>query len=223
MLRTRIEEELESVDWEALGPKLVVYAAHKIESRRWRTGSSLDIAKGQQAWDVVQEAIRRFLAGTRRWDPDRVSFRVFLNGVIDSLVDELAGSPDNGSQVRWPRSEVDDDELVDKLESGAEQRDQHQWLPRGPEQPAAQLERERREFEDQRVSDLFEAVDDQPELVEVLEAVMKVNDPKPGELAEALGVPVSDVKNRLKRLRRAVILETDDKVAKAVGAGESTT
>ena len=52
---------------------------------------------------------------------------------------------------------------------------------------------------------LFAAVADHPELQEVIDAVLETGDTEPRHLAEHLDLPVSEVNNRLKRLRRRAI------------------
>ena len=59
----------------------------------------------------------------------------------------------------------------------------------------------------ERVNALFQAVSGEQELEEVLEAIMNGCEPKPRYLAAELGVPVEDINNRLKRLRRRVLRE----------------
>jgi hypothetical protein len=62
----------------------------------------------------------------------------------------------------------------------------------------------------QKVDALFEAVGGEPKLEEVLQAILDGCEPKPRYLAEALGVSVKDINNRMRRLlRRATTLDKD--------------
>lgn len=63
------------------------------------------------------------------------------------------------------------------------------------------LEQEKTLHVEEKVSAAFQAVDGEPELEEVLEAMLD-GYVKPRNLAEKLGVPVTDIYNRMKRLRR---------------------
>lgn len=51
---------------------------------------------------------------------------------------------------------------------------------------------------------LFEAVDGDPELEDVLEAIIHGCEPKARYIAEELNVPVEDIYNRLRKLRRRI-------------------
>jgi hypothetical protein len=61
----------------------------------------------------------------------------------------------------------------------------------------------------ERVNALFQAVSDDRELEEVVEAIMNGCEPTPRHLAAELNVSVQDINNRLKRLRRRALSEED--------------
>ena len=52
---------------------------------------------------------------------------------------------------------------------------------------------------------LLETFQDEPELADVVRTVLDLNLSKPREIAQALGIPVSELQNRKKRLRRRLI------------------
>lgn len=52
---------------------------------------------------------------------------------------------------------------------------------------------------------VLKSLEDEPELKEVCEAVFFLDAEKPSDIAEALGIPISEVHNRRKRLRRRLI------------------
>lgn len=194
-------EQLRDANWRTIGKELAAYALARVRTYRWRTGNRRDLAEGQQAVDLAAEAIRRLMDGTRRWDPNEVALVPFLRGVVDSLVSHLADSADNARQVRIPDGE-DGEELGDRFEFDAARNDHHGLLPDRPPDPETVLAAHRREFADKRLDQLLDEVKDNADLVAVVDALMRVDEPKPAAIAEHLGLEVSEVNNRLKRLRR---------------------
>ena len=61
----------------------------------------------------------------------------------------------------------------------------------------------------ERINTLFNAVSDDRELEEVVEAIMDGCEPTPRHLSAELHVSIQDVNNRLKRLRRRALKEED--------------
>lgn len=192
-------EELRDADWEMLGLQLTAHASIRLKNFSWRTGSRYDLA--QLAKDLAAEAIRLVVTGRRRWEPERVALLPMLKGVVSSLISHLAQSADARSQVRFPDGE-DGEELRDRIEFRAPERDEHGLLPAHPPDPDRAAALRRMEFADERLNALLDGVRDELDLVAVVEALMVVDDPTPAAVAEHLGLQVSEVNNRLKRLRR---------------------
>jgi DNA-directed RNA polymerase specialized sigma24 family protein len=214
---------LQQADWEAISIELAGYAVFRARNLGWRTGErvgpetrakagdlarDMDLAMGLNPIDVAQQAIKKVLDGSRIWDPNRGPLLPYLRGVVDSLISHLAESPDNQLQRRVPEGE-EDDELWDRSEFRAPLNDSHDLgdlmgaRPSNPEQSLLD-----READDSRVSNMFETVKGNPKLEETMSAIMQVG-PKPMDIAEHLGVAVSEVNNRLKRLRRLVLKPTE--------------
>ena len=87
-------EKLSSQDWKALYPQLTHYALLLVKSLRWQTGST-DLPKGFQAQDLVNEAITLVFTGQRRWNPGKVPVLIYLKGVIRSLASHLVESAEH--------------------------------------------------------------------------------------------------------------------------------
>jgi len=192
---------LAEADWASIGIQLVAHAVFRARGLAWRTADHAELADGLQPEDLAQEAIRKVLQGKRRWDPERGPLLPFLKGVVDSEVSHLAESKDNELQHRFPDGD-DGDEWVDRAEFFAPGNDSAGILP-APIAPLPDAERIKREgFADQRLSTLFTAADGTKELQDVLDTIMTEGEWKPSGIAEHLGVPVPEVNNRLKRLRR---------------------
>lgn len=193
--------QLQEADWAAIAVELTAHAAFRADNLAWRTGNSRDLAKGLNPEDVASEAIRKVIAGIRQWEPDRGGLLPFLKGVVDSEISHLADSSDNQLQARVPADD-EEGELWDRSEFQAPSNDPHGLLQQRqctPEQVLLENEA------DARISALFDAVAGEPDLVGVVDAIMEVERPKPADIAEHLKLPVSEINNRLKRLRRLAL------------------
>jgi hypothetical protein len=75
--------------------------------------------------------------------------------------------------------------------------------PLAPADPEEALEkREEIVAASARINALFAAVEDEPELQEVIEAIMEGCEREPRHLSRHLGLPVKEINKRLRRLRR---------------------
>ena len=188
---------LQQADWEAISIELAAHAAFRARNLGWRTGDrvdpemrikaaavarDMDLAMGLNPVDVAQQAIKKVLDGSRKWDPSRGPLLPYLKGVVDSLINHLAESIDNELQRRVPDVE-EDDELWDHSEFRVPLNDRHDLgdlvgaRPPNPEQ--ALLERE---SDDSRVSRLFDAVTGKSQIEETVSAIMEVG-PKTTDIA----------------------------------------
>jgi len=138
------------------------------------------------AWepeDVVHEAINRLLSGERSWDSIRFpDITVALRGIIKSLFSHLPKL----EYYRQRANPTDDDGMpvdVDELNVGQEE--------------AVSREIEYSEIRKQIES----AIGDDQAAMEVYFAIID-GYTKPREIAEFLGIPVDEVNNRFRRLRR---------------------
>jgi DNA-directed RNA polymerase specialized sigma24 family protein len=199
-LGSAIFKQLQEADWAAIAVQLTAHAAFRAENLAWRTGNSLDLAKGLNPKDLAAEAIRKVIDGIRKWDPERGALLPFLKGVVDSEISHLAESSDNQLQARV-LADDEEDEMWDRSEFQAPSNDPHGLLHQRQSTPEqVLLENEA----DVRISALFDAVAGQEDLVGVVDAIMEVG-PRPADIAEHLGLPVSEINNRLKRLRRLAL------------------
>ena len=148
----------------------------------------MDLAPGISLADVVQRVIEKTLSGERQWDPTKGPLVPWLKDQIKSVLDALAKSAPHRHETQALAGE----DKAERVGIGAAS------PPPNPEEQLLQAE---------RVNTLFQAVSGEQELEEVLEAVMNGCEPKPRYLAAELGVPVENINNRLKRLRRRVLRE----------------
>lgn len=218
-MATDVYKLLREADWDSISVELVAYAAFLAANLSWRTGDSpdpearpspdqlarnLNIAMGLNPVDIAQEAIKRVLDGRRKWDPSRGPLMPYLKAVVDSLVSHLAESKDNQLQRRVPQGDEEQEELWDRSEFRAPLNDPNNLRASQGAQPPAPDEALVEQQADRRIAGLFEAIRDNPTLEELVEAIMEVG-PKPADIADYLHVTVSEVNNRLKRLRRLAL------------------
>jgi len=174
---------LEVADWNVLGRKLLAYATWRASNYWWRRGNGLELAEGITVEDVTQEVIVKALDGIRRWDPNKGELLPWLQAQSNSIIDALAKSAPHRHEVGLLEAETSAvTQLFDPLEFV--------------------LDEEAKTQIGQRVNELLRIVETEPELREVLEIILDGGEPKPRHIAVELGVPVKDINNRLKRLRR---------------------
>jgi len=169
---------------------------------RWSSGSPEILPQGYELADVVQRIILQTINGERNWDPVKGELLPWLKDQIKSVIDALAKS---ASHRKESSLFSDDDGLTYREEIIAgqiEASDNQDQM--SPEEVLICLEQEheRSELASNKSSALFYAVEGDRDLEEILEVVMDGVEFKARFLAEKLEVPVEDIYNRLKRLRR---------------------
>ena len=173
-----VREMLDQSDWQKLYPRLVAYASNRLRLLTWRNGVP---PGGQEAQDLVQEAIAQVFRGQRRWNPEkRPDLAKFLMDTIKSLSNHLAHSKDN--TTREKQSDGDGQERRDEADS-ATYHDPGEHID---------LERAKESFR--------RAVAGAEEEEIILEYLM--DGVKPGEIAKDLGVPPQKAYAVIRETRR---------------------
>ena len=182
---------MSDAEWEELVGRLTLHAHSKLKKLYWR---GVPYAKGGAvpgaacAQDFAAEAVEAFLDGTRKWDKAKhPDFLQFLLSVIDSKISHLVESVENRRTRR-----------IDTAKKGSEPAYKLRAKSKRPAEIVADEEERLRT----RKAVLAEMGDDDlaTSLFECIEAEIT----KPAEIAEYLGVDVSDINNAKKRLQRAV-------------------
>jgi len=191
---------LESADWDSLGKKMLARAIWR-GSARYRITSTTIFARGLSVDDAVSYIIQSVFEGGRQWDPNESILEDWLLDQVDSVMDW------------WLKLRENRDLAFEELEN-VEQEDTHNTkrvqsvemeavLKYGPPSPEKILIDK---IDEQEAKDLYEALYNDtsadPELQEMILAMMDIDDPTPRVVAEALGIPVEDIYNRRKRLKR---------------------
>jgi RNA polymerase sigma factor (sigma-70 family) len=190
---------LHEQDWDAIGRKLAAFAMFWARNYEWRRGGTWELAAGETIADIVQEVIVKTIEGRRKWDPHKGALVPWLKDQVKSEIDHLCHSRRHKYEVPIPENEGGE-ELTDRVEHYAfRQSSRDTTLIQDPEEIVLKQEEIR-----QREDALFQAADGDPQLEEILSAATEC-EPRPRYLAAVIGVPVSDVNNRLKRLRRRAL------------------
>jgi len=210
-----VVEELLRVDWGDTGMKLAAYAAFRSRNLYWRTGSDVALAKGLMPEDIAAQAIVSVIGGERKWEPERGPLLPFLKRVVDSLLNHLALSADNGRIVRLGQ---DDTSLYGAERIAFQDGDEGTWQRCPADFDAADLSESKYDA-DERIDRLAEAARGTPELAEVLNAILEFNEARPRLIALRIGKPVNHVNNCLKRLRRLALKISADVEGLAVSRG----
>jgi DNA-directed RNA polymerase specialized sigma24 family protein len=174
---------LQTVDWGPLLVKLNAYATVLVNRNNgWRRGPSR-LPSGDEAEDKVQEAIKRLFDGTRKWDQTACpSLEAFLKGVIKSLLSSDVKSQENQLNSKENSSEPTSKviSIQDRVVSIEEDIDYKALM--------AHMAREVQGANDNDLELVFLCISD--------------GISKPEEISEETGIPVSDVYNVQKRIRR---------------------
>jgi RNA polymerase sigma factor (sigma-70 family) len=185
--------QLSNEQWSELVERLTLHAACKLLRLHWRgilwsRGGA--VPGGVEPDDLASAAIIDVIEGTRSWDPEAHSdFLKFLRGVVDSKVSHLVQEVENRKSRR----------LV-PADSGEEGATAHGVAGREPD-PASFVQD--REAADRFRARVLKAVTGDEIAAKVFEC-LEAEYTKPQEMAELLGLTVSEINNAQKRLRRKV-------------------
>ncbi|WP_158621572.1 sigma factor [Corallococcus aberystwythensis] len=175
----------------AIYERVAARAIQIVSRKRWSRPGTMP--EGQEAEDLVQEALRRLLDDSRSWDPERVSLEDFLVGSVRSIASSAVKGLAN--RVRA----IGDD--VPQGIGGVQ--DPHFHSP-SPEQQLDELQRYKLLAEA-----VLNAVSGDPEVEKIVSAVLE-GCVKRAELITETGLEPKRFDNAIKRLHRRL----DDVAAK---------
>lgn len=193
-------KQLHSTDWSSVGKRLLAFTLWRIRNYTWSADKSSNLTQGTTAQDIVQKVITKTISGERKWNPEEGPLEPWLKDQVKSVVDALYNSAPNLHEISVSSGSSEDDSDDSTLPS---QPGIDDFASPPSTNPAnILLKKESTEWAAQRINALFAAVSGEPELQQVLSAMMDGCEPKPRYLAEELGVSTIEINNRLKRLRR---------------------
>jgi DNA-directed RNA polymerase specialized sigma24 family protein len=183
-------QDLSDDDLLKLLKRLTLHADRKLARLRWRGVQGGPPPGGVRAEDIASDAITAVIAGTRGWDqtsqPDLLKY---LRSVVDSMISKLVNSLDN-RRTRRLGPPGGSDESSSAYEAG------------GREPDPAELASSREAAEAFRAP-IVEALKGDDVAYQVFEC-LEADITKPADIAAYLGLPVAEVNNAQKRLRRKV-------------------
>lgn len=194
----QIFNRLQQADWNSIYRKLAAYAVHQARIYRWRgmsgnLESNSELIGGVSCEDIVQEVIIKTLQGKRKWDPDKGELEPWLFDQIKSEMNHLVTSSTH------VRERISISEELDKEPNTASSTTHVQ--------SASVIVLNEIEAAE-RLAAVYDATVDDPQLEELVSAILDGCEPKPRFLAERLGVDVKDIYNRTKRLHRRVFKDS---------------
>lgn len=199
-MKTETFEYLQNADWATIGKEMLVFTIYRAQLYRWRSGDAQILALGRTPEDIVQEVIEKTISGERHWDPSLGPLVPWLKDQIKSILDALCKSAANRyEQMTLAEHPEPFTEEPGDLQPATDPNTIEASIPGMREQVEKRFEL------DEQIDQVFDVVSTQPELEEIVVAILDGCEAKPRYLAEKIGVPVSEINNRLKRLRRQVI------------------
>jgi len=203
-LTNKAQETLHNMTDEELD-KLILhlgrYALSVSNNYTWRTGDSISLPGGETVESVVSKALEKVLSGDRRWDPQKdPDIKKYLMDVIDSLMSHLAASSDNKLLTVVP---AEGSENAEAWQSGSKKADpEAAWLARQSMTPEKELEaKEAAELEEHAIQMLLKEAKNDAALTAVIRAMLDGAN-QCGEIAEVIGIDVTEVYKAMKRLDR---------------------
>src|SRR5262249_1090126 len=189
-LDDKVYQQLCEADWRAIGPELLAFAIWRVKLYRWQSGKRIGFAPGSTPEDVVQHVIEKTLRGESHGDPAKGPLVPWLKDQVKSVTDDWATSaPSRREVLAGERDEEDQEDRELAV------------------QPA---HHEKSLLTTERISALFQAVSNDRELEEVVEAIMSGCEPTLRHLSAELKVSRQEINNRLKRLRRRALRQEDN-------------
>lgn len=186
---------LRKQDWGEIAKTLVGYTVYRARMYSWRGGNPVDLALHTTAEDIVQNIILKTLDGRRVWDPEKGELIPWLRQQINSELDHLVKSAAHRYEQRMATSTGENEE-----NDSPEPEREIEYAENEAQQPEKILLRKEKVGID--LDHLLEAVGDDTKLEEMVFAMLDGCPPKAQALAERLQVPVRDIYNRKRRLRR---------------------
>jgi len=161
---------------------------------RWRTNDPINLPRGESVDSIVSLAFEKVLTGERAWNPAKEpDLEMYLMGVIDSLLSHLSRHKDNTAVIAMP-------ETSEHLNRG-----EGAWQAQPLADPeTALLVQEQKRYEARVVQLLLDTSQDDPVVAQIIRA-MQAGHARAGDIAEVLGIAVTEVYNAMKRLDRKIV------------------
>lgn len=206
-LPEKVRRKLGEIDWKKVIPELVIVSIGLARRRYWRSPDPDFLAKGLSPEDVVHECLKKIFENNWHWDPEtHPDFVKFMKeSVLPSFYAKLVRSRDN-TLVRPFREDPNNpggtiepvpasSDLKHAAHICGEQRNQEEVLIE--EEEASDRARQAKVIVDR----LLEATQGDTTMTAILEAAMDGTS-KPQAISQHAKIPVKDIYNAQKKLRR---------------------
>lgn len=194
---TKVVKALEDQLTDEVVKRLIAYADYKTRRRYWQGILGGELPEGNEAGDLVAQAVERVLDGRRKWDPGKdPDLLEYLKSVIDSLASNLVKG--------WANRHMRTDAALTpprERERGRGVFDDFHGERNDPEEEL--LQKERIQQADDFLWPLLEDLDDDLLLQQMVECIVD-GVTKPAEIAEKVGVKKKEVNNAKKRLKKRI-------------------
>lgn len=206
-LPEKVRRKLGEINWKKVIPELVVVSIGLARRRYWRSPDPDFLAKGLSAEDVVHECLKKIFENNWTWDPEtHPDFVKFMKeSVLPSFYAKLVRSKDNTlvepfrNDPHTPGGTIEPVPASSDLKHAAhisrEQRNQEQLLIENEE--ASDRARQAKAIVDR----LLEAAKGDAAMNAILESAMDGLS-KPLDISKHTKIPVKDIYNAQKKLRR---------------------
>lgn len=187
--------QLSNVDWNTTGRKLTALVI--------RVTGTATLAKGITAEDIAQSVIVKTLSGQRKWDPSRGELLPWLFAQVRSELSNLLDSQGTQNEFFLTDSNEDGEDTVDvqdQIEFKA--MDDGIFADAKPQTPEALLIKS--ETLEAKTDIVLQAIDGISELQDLFDAITETYEVDVQTIAKILNVPVTDIYNRMKRLRNRI-------------------
>lgn len=188
---------LSAFPWEEKIPRLLYYASQKAKKKRWRTVFDGHLPEGKEVQDVVYHAIEKILSGERKWNPqEQPDLFSYLTSIIDSDLSHLAKGLENRTLVG--EADIDGNSGGNGYGKSPSMDSFPSSIPNPEMQHIIKEENARGEaffFE------FYDSLAGKPLLQGMIECIDDDIDKK-ADMAQKLGVPVQDIYNASKQLKR---------------------
>jgi RNA polymerase sigma factor (sigma-70 family) len=181
----RFQQFLED-DWGSIGPILYLRTKRALRKRRYRGVLGGPVPGGHEVEDFIHQAVREAYRHLPKWDGQRESLLEFLWARVVRIVKRYAERAEAGREVRTTTNRAEVNAHVADVSKAV------QDCYQGPEDFAS----DREEIE-HILKRSFSPLDR-----EIIEVIIREELSTPEEIAERLGISVSEVNNAKKRLRR---------------------
>lgn len=195
--QSAVDDRFDRHPWHLTIPRLRRYARERADRLTWSGVRHGPLPGGRLPEDVVHTAIEKVLTGTRAWNPSvQPDLDLFLESIVDSELSHLVES--------WEHRHVRPAAALPAAGDGPDGtgRDPIGEAPTPAAGPAeAAVRREEAVRQEAFAAEFIASVGDDPVLKRIVECII-ADVVKPGEIAERLGIHVTEVYNRRKQLQR---------------------